>query len=115
MDAVEFPGVNLRVAEEQEEYMTLPAQAGLLPLVMPDGTEAECIAMTTCWKLNEAELEQVRRDGVIFITFLTFGDPMQPIHGTTLRPNMKPIPADQMPQEMPPEEEKSVIIFPGHN
>lgn len=92
MDFIEFPGVNVRIAEDQPEYTTLPAQVGVLPLTLPDGTEQPAIAMTCCAKLDEAELAYVKEHGILYLTVLTFGNPLQPIHGTFLRPNMEPIP-----------------------
>ena len=38
MDAIEFPGVNVRIAEDQPEYQTLPSFVGLIPIgVAPGG------------------------------------------------------------------------------
>ena len=91
MEFIEFPGVNVRIAEDQPEYTTLPAQVGVLPVPMPDGTEGQALAMTCCAKLTPEELAFVNEHGFLYLTILTFGEPLQPIHGTFLRPNMEPI------------------------
>ena len=91
MDFIEFPGVNVRIAEDQPEYQTLPAQIGVLPVLDADGNENQAIAMTCCAKLDEAEIAQVVEHGILYLTVLTFGNPLQPIHSTFLRPNMQPI------------------------
>lgn len=68
MDAIEFKEVNVRIAEEQEEYQTLPAY-----------WNKEEGSMTLGFKLTPKELEEVNKTGVIFIKQLTFGRPLQPI------------------------------------
>lgn len=68
MDAIEFKEVNVRIAEEQEEYQTLPAYYN-----KKEGS------MTFGFKLTPKELEEVNRTGTIFIKQLTFGNPLQPI------------------------------------
>jgi hypothetical protein len=94
MEFIEFDGVNIRIAENQPEYQTLPAQLGLLPIIDAHGRECEGVAMTCCAKLDEAELEQVRTTGCVYLTILTFGQNLQPIHSTFLPPNMTPIPTE---------------------
>lgn len=69
MKVVEFEGVNVRIAEDQPEYITLPAfwnkQEG---------------SLTYCFELSDAEIEQLKESKRIFFKQLTFGQPMQPIH-----------------------------------
>ena len=40
-----------------------------------------------CFALDEAELAAVKQTGKIWLTFLTFGSPFQPLAGTVLRPD----------------------------
>lgn len=74
MKSVEFPEVNVRIAESQPEYETLPAFHN-----------PEEGSMTFCFELDEAEMEQVQRTGKIFIKQLTFNRAMQPIGGSCLK------------------------------
>lgn len=73
MKSIEFPEVNVRIAENQDEYETLPA--------FYDENE---MSMTFCFELDPDELEQVGKTGRIFIKQLTFNQPMQPIFGSCL-------------------------------
>lgn len=77
MKSIEFPEVNVRIAEHQPEYETLPAHY--------DQKEG---SMTFCFELDPDELEQVGKTGKIYIKQLTFGQPMQPIAGTCLKEHL---------------------------
>lgn len=68
MDAIDFKEANIKIAEEQEEYQTLPAYYN-----QKEGS------MTFGFKLTPKELEEVNKTGTIFIKQLTFGNPLQPI------------------------------------
>lgn len=74
MKSVEFEQVNVRIAENQEEYETLPAFYN-----ENDGT------ITYCFELDNKELEQIGKTGKIYIQQLTGGRAMQPIRGTVLK------------------------------
>jgi len=74
MRSVEFKEVNVRIAENQPEYETLPAYHN-----KDEGS------MTFCFELDPDELEQVGKTGRIFIKQLTFNNPMQPIAGSCLK------------------------------
>ena len=74
MKAIEFPEHNVKIAEHQPEYETLPAFYN-----------KEEGSMTFCFELDEAELEQVKTTGKIYIKQLTFGKAMQPIGGSCLK------------------------------
>lgn len=74
MKAQEFPQQTVVIAENQEEYSSLPAS------VSNEGV------VTCCFKLDEAEQKQVSETGEIWLSILTFGQPMQPIHGSVLNP-----------------------------
>lgn len=77
MKAIEFPGVNVRIAEKQEEYETLPAYVDQSQKSTP---------VLMCFKLDEDEMEQVKESGQIWLTILTFGGPLQPIGMKCLKP-----------------------------
>lgn len=68
MKAIEFPEVNVRLAENQEEYETLPAYHD-----KEEGT------MTFCFKLTADEINRIRATDEIWFKILTFNKPMQPI------------------------------------
>ena len=92
MEFIDFPEVTHRIAEGQGEYQTLPAQVGIMTLDKGEGELFGAIAVSCCAKLTPEELEHVNKTGTLFLTVLTFGNPLQPIHGTFLKPNMMPIP-----------------------
>lgn len=77
MKAVEFEGQNVVFAENQPEYESLPAFVS---------KDVKGIPATFCFELDEDELNQVKNTGKIFITILTFGHPLQPIHGSLIDP-----------------------------
>ena len=77
MTATEFTEVNLRIAEKQEEYQTLP--------VFLDQTDPTLPA-TMCFELDENELQQVKETGKIWLTVLTFGKHFQPIEMSLMKP-----------------------------
>jgi hypothetical protein len=77
MKAVEFPEVNFRIAEKQEEYETLP--------VCLDMSENAADAIM-CFELDEDEKRQIAETGKIWLKVRTFGKPFQPIFGSVLKP-----------------------------
>ena len=77
MKAIDFPEANVKIAETQPEYETLPAY------VAGDGE------VTVCFKLEKPELDQVLETGCIWLSFLTFGQPFQPIYGSCLKPQFQ--------------------------
>lgn len=68
MNTIEFDEVNVRIAEHQEEYETLP--------VFYNKEEG---SITCCFELSQEEKDQVLKTGKIWFKQLTFGNPMQPI------------------------------------
>ena len=68
MEAQEFEEVNVRIAEDQPEYETLPAH-----------WNREEGSLTFCFKLDENELNRIKATGEIWIKQLTFGGAMNPI------------------------------------
>jgi len=57
----------IQIAEEQDEYMTLPASV-----------DAEGLVMTE-WQLTEEELTTLMCGGHIRLWVHTFGNPLQPV------------------------------------
>ena len=81
MRAIEFDECNLRIAEHQPEYETLP--------VFHNPDEGSIVY---CFELDEAEIKQVRETGQIYIKQLTFNKAMQPIGMTCLKEvNLRPL------------------------
>lgn len=66
MKPVEFPGFNATYAKDQPQYQPLPA------LREKDGR------VTTCWKLSWRERFKMFQTGKIWLSQLTFNDPLQP-------------------------------------
>jgi len=63
MKAIEFPEVNLRIAENQPEYETLPV------CVVSTGQNGS-VQITMCFELDENERKQVAETGQIWHTVL---------------------------------------------
>jgi hypothetical protein len=78
MKAKEFKEVNLRIAEGQPQYETLPVFLDKQDTTFP---------VTMCFELNEAERKQVEETGEIWLTVLTFGNPFHPIAMSCLKPD----------------------------
>jgi hypothetical protein len=66
MKPIEFPLMNSKVAEDQEEYMTLPA--------FQDETYT-----ISCWKLTWGERVRLILFGKLWVLALNFGKALQPI------------------------------------
>jgi len=80
MKAVEFEQVTHRIAENQEEYETLP--------VYNHGDESGTVTM--CFQLDEDEMKQVKKTGLVWLSVMTFNKPMQPIVGRVINPFKNP-------------------------
>ena len=68
MKAKDFKEVNVRIAEHQEEYETLPAFYN-----------KEEGSVTFCFELSEDEINRIQATGEIWFKMLTFGQSMRPI------------------------------------
>lgn len=84
MNAIEFEDANVRVAENQEEYLTLPA----LRFNDDNGT------MITCWKLPFKERVKLLFTGIIWMSELTFGSPITPRYFSLDRKEVYTKPSD---------------------
>ena len=67
MKPIDFEEKNVVFAEKQDEYQNLPA------------FKSRTGAVTTCWELSKAEKELVAENGVVWLSLLTFGHPLQPV------------------------------------
>ena len=77
MKPVEFEGVNVRYAEDQDEYLTLPC------LVEPDGRAV------SCWELSFIDRVRALFSGKVWLHILTHGNPLQPVYLQTDSPLQK--------------------------
>jgi hypothetical protein len=69
--------LELRVyAKDQPQYLPLPAR------VDPEG------AVVTCWKLTWRERLTLLLRGTLFLTLLTFNNPLQPIRCSVDKPEL---------------------------
>lgn len=72
-----FPEHNIIFAENQKEYLPLPAYLGINE---PTGT------VITCWKLSLSELIKVIFTRNIYLSVMTFSKPLQPLKmGTSFK------------------------------
>lgn len=84
MKAIEFQEVNVRIAENQPQYETLPVH------MVPDAeTNGFFNAVTMCFELSEEERKQVAETGQIWHTVLVPKNrSFHPIRMSTLKPTM---------------------------
>lgn len=67
MKPVEFPQQNVVFAKDQPEYLPLPAYR----------SKNGCM-VTSCWKMNFKERLRMLLTGRVYLSLLTFGNPLQP-------------------------------------
>lgn len=80
MKLIEFPEVNIRIAEHQEEFHTIPANIDPSDPTYP---------FTFCVELSPEELSEViMNKGKVWITQWTGGNLFQPILVRTLKPEL---------------------------
>lgn len=75
MKPSEFPQQNIVFAEDQDEFLDLPAHF--------DTSQG---VATFCLSLNKEEIEQVKKTGKIYLSIFTGGQPLQPIGTSFLNP-----------------------------
>lgn len=78
MEPIKFDGANVVYGAEQPEYIPLPAEKR-------PGLSGEIV---TCWALSPDELKRVQETGVIFVSLLTFGQPLQPVLVSVDKPDV---------------------------
>lgn len=74
MNIIKFKECNVVYAEDQKEYLPLPAHRTL------DGR------VTSCWGLTFKERIVVLFSGKIFVRMMTFNKPLQPLKVTVRNP-----------------------------
>ena len=79
MRAIEFEEVNVRIAEHQPEYETLPA--------FHDRSEG---SMTFCFDLNKEEIDEIVKTGKVWFKQVTFNEKMQPVAMSTQKSDLIP-------------------------
>ena len=72
MNPIEFPEQNSIYRKDQKGVQPLPAHKADDPNV----------TVVTCWELSDEELERVNKSGVIYLTQMTGGKPLQPVFVT---------------------------------
>ena len=82
MKLIEFPEQNVVIAEDQKEYLPMPAYK------LPGHPQGYTVC---CWDLTVAEIEEVARTGIIWQTILTFNNPMHPQLLSVEKPEMPQI------------------------
>lgn len=80
MNLADFPERNVIFAEDQPQYLPLPAHRALYDL---EGR------VTCCWVLSFRERLQVLLTGRIWHQVLTFNQPLQPQLLTTAKPDLR--------------------------
>lgn len=74
MKAINFKECNMKIAEHQPEYQTLP--------VCHNPAEGSIVY---CFELDESEIKQVRETGRIYLKQITGNRSMQPIGTSCLK------------------------------
>ena len=69
MTPTKFEGQNVVYAENQPEYLPLPA----MQLQDEGGT------VITCWELSDDELKEVVKNKKVYLSMMTFRNPLQPV------------------------------------
>lgn len=83
MKAIPFDEQNIVIAENQPEYENLPALAQTNGII------------TFCMQLDDQEVEKIVSEGVVNITVLNFGGPVQPIRVAVHKPELPVYPRVQ--------------------
>lgn len=65
-----FPQVNVMYGEGQEEYQPLPVYRS------EDGQAI------SCWELTDEEIEKIKETKCLYLSMMTFGQPLQPVYLT---------------------------------
>ena len=79
MEPMNFKDAKCVYGANQLEYQPLPAQ---------QVGKAATGQIITCWQLSSDELEKVKETGLIWLSVLTFGGPLQPVLLTAEKPGI---------------------------
>ena len=71
MNPIKFPEANVTFAENQPEYLPLPAH------------KTEDGQVITCWELSPEEIEEINKNKRLWLIVHTFNNPLQPLFLTT--------------------------------
>ena len=71
-----FKNYNIEFAKNQPEYLPLPAH------ISEDGT------VTTCWELNDHDIENLMETKKLWLQILTFNNPLQPVMISVEKPEL---------------------------
>jgi hypothetical protein len=76
MEPINFEESDVIYGENQPEYMPLPAKFG----------DRKLGEIHTCWKLSPEEISEIQKTGVIWLSILTFRNPLQPVALSATKP-----------------------------
>lgn len=79
MKPINFPGANVVFGAEQPEYQPLPAERV---------GKAQTGQINTCWEFTPDEIKKVQETGQIYVSLLTFGQPLQPVWVSVEKPDV---------------------------
>ena len=79
MEPIKFDGANVVFGANQPEDVSLPAERVGKP---------ETGQINTCWALSPDELKKVQETGQIYVSLLTFGQPLQPVLVSVDKPDV---------------------------
>ena len=79
MQPLIFEGANIVFGANQPEYQPLPAERVGKP---------ETGQINTCWELSPDELKRIQETGKIWVSLLTFGQPLQPVLVSVDKPDV---------------------------
>ena len=74
MEPVNFEAANVVFGANQPEYKPVPAERRI-----PKRTDRFFGEVLTCWELSPEEIKQIQETGKIWLSMLTFGQPLQPV------------------------------------
>lgn len=77
MEPIKFEGANVVYGANQPEYKPLPAEKRGNPRTGE---------VVTCWELTDEEKALISLTGEIYVSVLTFGNPLQPIIVSAIKP-----------------------------
>lgn len=99
MKAIQFPEANIQLAENQDQYETLPIWMDVDENKRPNMTMVADVSgnlsmqptdpqghAVSCFELSEDEIAEINKTGKIYLTTLTFWQPFQPIRMSVLNP-----------------------------
>ena len=70
MKVITIPGANFTIAEEQDEYTTLPVKVGSVDVELQDGVYEAIPTLTSAWRPTVDELLLLYRGGYVELCVL---------------------------------------------